>query len=113
MPDYPTLVEKGLIKDNRKELFSEFCSYKLTNLYSLYIESQRYTKEIDEVKTHDGRRIGLLYKFVSKNFCKYFENNKFHSIKIKEEIKNGIHNNHNDNIHMKNSKSINKNNESK
>ena len=46
LPDFHTLVEKGLIKNNRKEAFSEFCSYKLTNLYHIYIESQRYLKEI-------------------------------------------------------------------
>jgi hypothetical protein len=98
LPDYQTLVEKDLIKTNRKEAFGEFCSYTLTNLYSIYIESQRYSKEIDDVKIHDGRRIGLLYQFVSKNFCTYFENNKPHIIKIKiynhdtnkKTISNGI-----------------------
>ena len=29
----------------------------------------------------------MLYKFVSKNFCNYFENNKPHIIKNKEDIK--------------------------
>ena len=42
LPDYPTMVEKGLIKTNRKEAFSEFCSYELTQLYNIYIDSQRY-----------------------------------------------------------------------
>ena len=93
LPDYHTIVEKGLIKANRKEAFSEFCSYELTKLYSIYIESQRYSKEINDVKNQDGRRIGLLYQFVSKNFCTYFENNKPHSIKIKEEIINYNNNN--------------------
>ena len=88
LPDYQTLVEKGLIKNDRKEAFSEFCSYKLTSLYNIYIESQKYSQEINEVKTHDGRRIGLLYEFVSKNFCKYFENNKPHSNKNKNNNKN-------------------------
>ena len=88
LPDFQTLVEKGLIKNNRKEAFEEFCSYKLTTLYNIYIESQRFCKEINEVKTHDGRRIGLLYEFVSKNFCTYFENNKPHSIKLKENNNN-------------------------
>ena len=98
LPDYHTIVEKGLIKANRKEAFSEFCSYELTKLYSIYIESQRYSKEINDVKNQDGRRIGLLYQFVSKNFCTYFENNKPHSIKIKEET-----NNHKDNTITSNS----------
>jgi hypothetical protein len=92
LPDYHTMVEKGLIKSNRKEAFSEFCSYELTQLYNIYIESQRYCKEIDDVKNQDGRRIGLLYQFVSKNFCAYFENNKPHCTKIKEEIINHANN---------------------
>ena len=50
LPDYHTRVEKGLIKSNRKEAFSEFCSYELTQLYNIYIDSQRYCKEIDDVK---------------------------------------------------------------
>ena len=100
LPDYHTLEEKGFIKNNMKETFSEFCSYKLTDLYEIYIESQRYLKEIDNVKIHDGRRIGLLYQFVSKNFCKYFENNKFHSIKIKEEKDGNVSNNHKDKLDL-------------
>ena len=92
LPDYLTLVENGLIKNELKELFSKFCSYKLSYLYSIYIESQRYKKEIINVKNHDGTRIGLLYQFVSKNFCTYFENNKPHIAKIKEESHNNDNN---------------------
>ena len=40
-------------------------------------------------------RIGLLYQFVSKNFCNYFENNKPHIIKTKEEHKKNNFNNNN------------------
>jgi hypothetical protein len=90
LPDYHTMVDKGLIKINRKEAFSEFCSYELTELYNIYIESERFSKEINNVKIQDGRRIGLLYQFVSKNFCSYFENNKPHSIKIKAKENNQI-----------------------
>ena len=90
LPDYHSLVEKGLIKDDRKEAFSKFCSYKLSDLYNIYLDSHKYTKAIENIIIQDGRRIGLLYKFVSKNFCRYFENNKPHIIKIKE-----INNNYN------------------
>ena len=117
LPDLHTLTEKGLIKNNRKDVFSEFCSYNLSNLYKIYLESQRYNKEINDVKVHDGRRIGLLYQFVSKNFCTYFENNKPHSIKIKEEpninnINDKINlNNNNNKINIDNYESIDNNNE--
>ena len=88
LPDYDTLKEKGFIKTNNKQLFEELCSCNLVSLYNIYLQSQKYFNAIDEVKTHDGRRIGLLYQFVSKNFCNYFENNKPHMIKNKEKIKN-------------------------
>ena len=98
LPDYHTLVEKNLIKNNIKELFSEFCSYNLSNLYNLYIKSKRYSKDIEDVKNNDGRRIGLLYQFVSKNFCTYFENNKPHLARVKEESKNNNDNNYKEKI---------------
>ena len=99
LPDYDTLKEKGLIKTSKKQPFEQFCTCDLMNLYNIYIQSQRYFNEINEVKKHDGRRIGLLYQFVSKNFCNYFENNKPHMVKPREEFKenNNINTNINDN----------------
>ena len=95
LPDYDTLKDKGLIKANKKQPFEQFCTYNLINLYNIYLESQRYFNEINEVKKHDGRRIGLLYQFVSKNFCNYFENNKPHMVKTREEFKENNNINHN------------------
>ena len=37
LPDYHTLVEKGLIKNNRKETFSELCSYKINFIFANFI----------------------------------------------------------------------------
>ena len=95
LPDYATLKEKGYIKANKKQYFEQFCNYDLITLYNIYLQSQRYFNEINEVKKHDGSRIGLLYQFVSKNFCNYFENNKPHIIKTKEENKKNNNNNNN------------------
>ena len=92
LPDYATLKEKGYIKTNKKQPFEQFCNSDLITLYNIYLKSQRYFNEINEVKKHDGRRIGLLYQFVSKNFCNYFENNKPHIIKTKEELKENNNN---------------------
>ena len=112
LPDYDTLKEKGLIKTNKKQPFEQFCAYNLMNLYNIYLESQRYFNEINEVKKHDGRRIGLLYQFVSKNFCNYFENNKPHMVKTKEEFKENNNINHNINKNNEfNKKNIDENNE--
>ena len=92
LPDYATLKEKGYIKTNKKQPFEQFCNSDLITLYNIYLKSQRYFNEINEVKKHDGSRIGLLYQFVSKNFCNYFENNKPHIIKTKEELKESNNN---------------------
>ena len=109
LPDFNTLVEKGFIKNNRKELLYQFCSCNLISLYNIYIGSQRYSDDINDVKKNDGRRIGILYKFVSKNFCNYFQNNKPHLIKTKENhkenhksicnVKNNDENNNDNNIY--------------
>ena len=98
LPDYNTLKEKDLIKTNKKQPFEQFCSHSLINLYNIYIQSQRYFQDINEVKKHDGRRIGLLYQFVSKNFCNYFENNKPHMLKTREELKDNSNSNKKNNI---------------
>ena len=109
LPDYDTIKEKGFIKTNKSQYFEQFCSYNLISLYNIYLQSQRYLNEINEVKFHDGRRIGLLYQFVSKNFCNYFENNKPHVIKPKDESKNNINISINDNIYNKQNNNKNKN----
>ena len=82
-PDYKTLIEKNIIKSNKEQLFKEFCSYSLFNLYDIYCESKRFHKEINEIKTQDGKRIGLLYEFVSLNFSAYYKYSKPHISKSK------------------------------
>jgi len=84
LPDYKTLKEKNIIKKNKEQLFKEFCSYSLFNLYDIYCESKRFHKNINEIKNQDGKRIGLLYEFVSLNFSAYYKYSKPHIIKSKE-----------------------------
>ena len=82
-PDYKTLLEKNIIKSNKEQLFKEFCSYSLFNLYDIYCESKRFHKEINDIKIQDGKRIGLLYEFVSLNFSAYYKYSKPHISKSK------------------------------
>ena len=84
LPNWKSLEEKNIIKINKKKLFIEFCSYSLYKLYDIFCESQRFIKEIKKVKIHDGKRIGLLYEFVSLNFSAYYKYSKPHFIKNKE-----------------------------
>ena len=83
LPDYKTLIEKNIIKSNKEYLFKEFCSYSLFNLYDIYCESKRFHKDINEIKIQDGKRIGLLYEFVSLNFSAYYKYSKPHISKSK------------------------------
>ena len=115
LPDYKTLKEKNIIKSNKEQLFKEFCSYSLINLYDIYCESQHFRKEIKEIKTKDGKRIGLLYEFVSLNFSAYYKYSKPHISKIKrintqnKLSENASQNNNKDELDLDDSKIIEKN----
>ena len=88
LPEKKILEEKSLIKPDKIEMFHTFCSYSISELYEIYTQSQRFIKEINLVKHNDGRRNGILYEFVAQNFCAYYENNKPHSLRIKNNIDN-------------------------
>jgi hypothetical protein len=83
LPDYKTLIEKNIIKSNKEQLFKEFCSYSLINLYDIYCESKRFKKVIKEIKKKEGKRIGFLYEFVSFNCSAYYKYSKPHLLKSK------------------------------
>lgn len=101
LPDYKTLIEKNMIKSNKEQYFKEFCSYSLINLYDVYCESRRFRKEIKETKAQEGKRIGLLYEFVSLNFSAYYKYSKPHiaksrGINIQSELNENAFENNND-----------------
>ena len=114
LPDYHSLQQNHIIKSNKEKLFYEFCSYSLFNLYDIYCESARFRKEIKDVKTQDGKRVGLLYEFVSINFSAYYKYSKPHCIKNKEiqsdKNANDSKNNDNNNIKIEDTNNINNNN---
>jgi hypothetical protein len=77
-------IDDNIIRIKNKELFKLFSKYKFYELYEEYIESQCYKKDIDKVKDKNGKNIGILYEFVSKNFIYYYINNKNKIVKINE-----------------------------
>ena len=77
-------IDDNIIRIKDKELFKLFSKFKLYELYEEYIESQCYKKDIDKVKNKNGKNIGILYEFVSKNFIYYYMNNKNKIVKINE-----------------------------
>ena len=113
LPDYQSLQQNNIIKPNKEKLFAEFCSYSLFDLYDIFCESARFRKEIKDVKIQDGKRVGLLYEFVSLNFSAYYKYSKPHLIKNKEiqicNIEHDAKNNDHDEK-IKDTNKINKNN---
>ena len=79
------LIDDEVIKIKNKELFKIFTEYKYYELYEEYIESQCYKKDINQVINKNGKNIGILYEFVSKNFIFYYFNSKNRIIKIDEQ----------------------------
>ena len=81
-----------IIKIKNKELFKDFSKYKLDELYNVYIESQSYKKDLKEVVVKNGKNVGILYEFVSKNLIYYYRNNKS-KIPLKKESSESEKNN--------------------
>jgi hypothetical protein len=112
-PDYQSLQQNNIIKSNKEKLFKELCSYSLFDLYDIFCESARFRKEIKDVKTQDGKRVGLLYEFVSLNFSAYYKYSKPHFIKNKEIQSSNNENaskENDNNVEIKDTNNINKNN---
>ena len=82
-PDFNSFKEKNLIKPSREKLFSQFCNISLYSLYDIYCESQRFKNDINDVHFQEGKRIGILYEFVSLNFSAYYKYSRPHQSKIK------------------------------
>ena len=78
-----------VIRIKNKELFKIFSKYKFYELYGEYIESQCYKKDVNKVINKNGKNIGTLYEFVSKNFIIYYLNNKTRIIKIESNEDKG------------------------
>ena len=58
---------------NGKESYFKYIYYsKISDLYSTYLQSKRYKREIEGIKTNLGIKMLLLYEFVSENFIKYY-----------------------------------------
>ena len=83
------------IRIKNKELFKIFSKYKFYELYGEYIESQCYKKDVNKVINKNGKNIGTLYEFVSKNFIIYYTNNKTKIIKIENNDEKEYNNNFN------------------
>ena len=73
--EFEILNENFKITQN-KELFDEFGSHTFSSLYNEYIQSKKYKSDLKYVIEKNGKNIGILYEFVSKNFINYYINSK-------------------------------------
>ena len=89
------IIDDKAIKIKNKELFKIFAKYKYYELYNEYIQSQCYIKDVNKVINKNGKNIGVLYEFVSKNFILYYLNGKNKIEKIYEIDNNKTFKNYN------------------
>ena len=89
------IIDDKVIKIKNKELFKIFAKYKYYELYNEYIQSQCYIKDVNKVINKNGKNIGVLYEFVSKNFILYYLNGKNKIEKIYEIDNNKTFKNYN------------------
>jgi hypothetical protein len=83
------------MKNNKKEYFKILISYNLKELFSIFLESDRYKIELKTIEKNFGKKNGILFEFVSKNFINYYINSKAHLFKEKNKINDNNNNNNN------------------
>ena len=80
-----------------KESYFKYIYYsKISDLYSTYLQSKRYKREIEGIKINLGIKMLLLYEFVSENFINYYTFSQPHFCK-NANIKNFEFNKENEN----------------
>ena len=88
LPSLNEIISKKLCNEDKIDIIKELLNTDFYNLYETYIESDRFKRDIIEVKTHDGKRNGILYEFVANNFCLYYLYSKAHIQKDKKKENN-------------------------
>ena len=107
------IIKKKYCKEGKEDFFKYIFLSKIDKLYSAYIESNRYKKEIELIKKRKGIKIAFLYQFVAENFISYYSYSKpnMKRIKMFQVIKENINNttNKNNNIIKKQNENTNTN----
>jgi hypothetical protein len=98
----PNDYEK-FMKNHNKEYFKILISYNLKELFEIFLESDRYKNELKKIQQKFGKKNGILFEFVSKNFINYYINSKAHLFKEKNNNENNDENqNENQNLNQNN-----------
>jgi hypothetical protein len=101
------ILEKDYYIKGKENFFKYILLSKVRNLYSEYIQSKGYKKEIDLIKRQKGSKIASLYEFVAQNFINYYSYSKPH---IRKRKILGTRTNNNNNATVNNNRKNNINN---
>ena len=85
LPSLEEILEKNLCNKDKIDYLKEILNSDFYNLYETYRESDRFKRDINEVKIHEGKRNIILYEFVANNFCIYYLYGKAHIQKDKKK----------------------------
>ena len=96
---YPmeTILKKEYCIKGKEMFFKYIFLSKIETLYSDFIQSNRYKKEIELMKKQKGAKMAFLHQFVAENFISYYCYSKPHLKKVKN-IEVNIDNNNNTNM---------------
>ena len=74
----------NLYKKGKIEIFKEIMNSDFISLYDNYVNSDKFKRDIEQIKIIAGKRNGILYEFVAINFCTYYLTSKVYPIKNKD-----------------------------
>jgi hypothetical protein len=95
LPSLNELINKNLIKKNKKELLIELMNSSLKDIYQYYLTSDLYKYHRLYIIKKEGENIGKLYDYVAMNICKYFLYNKGNKKIINYNNNKNVNNNNN------------------
>ena len=99
LPSLNELINKNLIKQNKKELLIELMNSSLKDIYQYYLTSDLYKYHRLYIIKKEGENIGKLYDYVAMNICKYFLYNKGNKKIINNNT--NVNKNKNNNMYQK------------
>ena len=88
-----TIIKRNYCIKGKENFFKYILLSRIDDLYSLYIQSKRYKKEIELMKKRKGIKMTILYQFVAENLVNYYYYSKPHKKRnIIGKVKNANNN---------------------
>ena len=86
LPSLEDIINKNLCRKGKIEIFKEIANSDFYSLYNNYICSDRFKRDYEDLKKEEGKRNGILFEFVAKNFCVYYLDRKEQKKKSQKKI---------------------------